>query len=76
MKITKKIGLTLIVTLFGIVELFSKGNPPPPPNNQKQMAPPLPGLAIDDNIYLLILITMLFGVYIIYKHTLKTKNPI
>ena len=76
MKIINKIKLTFIITLLGIMNLFAKGNNPPPPNNQKQMAPPLPGLAIDDNIYLLILITMLFGVYIIYKQTLKTKNPI
>ncbi|WP_165929963.1 hypothetical protein [Flavobacterium caseinilyticum] len=36
-------------------------------------APP-PGLPINENIFILMTIAILFGIYIIYKHKLKEKT--
>ena len=33
------------------------------------------GLPIDENIYMIVLFAILFGIYIIYRHNLKTKTP-
>jgi hypothetical protein len=65
--------LTTLTCLIGISNTFAKPNPPPP--NFKKPPPP-PGLPIDENLYILLLIAVLFGIYIIYRHNLKTKTPI
>ncbi len=46
-----------------------------PPTPGPSLVPP-PGLPIDENIFILIIIALLFGVYVIYSHRLKTKTPI
>ncbi len=61
-----------LVCLMGITSAFAKPNPPAP--NFKKPPPP-PGLPIDDNIYMLLLIAFLFGIFIIYKNNIKTKTP-
>jgi hypothetical protein len=64
----------LIFFLFGVFPAFSEG--PPPPRRRGLTPPPPPGLPIDENIFLLVGIAILFGIYIINKNNLKTKNPI
>lgn len=66
----------LIFFLFGMLSAFAgngAGSGPPSPTGK---TPPPPGLPIDENIFLLVGIAILFGIYIIYKNNLKTKNPI
>ena len=47
------------------------GSGPPSPTGKKP--PPPPGLPIDDNIIGLVVVALLFGFYVIYIHSLKTK---
>ncbi|NGY36453.1 hypothetical protein FQU23_002890 [Flavobacterium sp. XN-5] len=74
----------LLVFLAGAFCSFAaKGKEPPQPNpagkNNSALTtfsgpgPPPPGLPIDENILILIIIALLFGIYIIYNHRLKTK---
>lgn len=73
-----------IAFLFGTVNGIagSGPKPPPPPPNAKATAAmsdplmPPPGLPIDENICILIIIALIFGIYVIYSHKLKTKTPI
>jgi hypothetical protein len=46
--------------------------PPGPPTPGPP--PPPPGLPIDENIMILVVIALLFGIYIIYKHSVKRKD--
>jgi len=64
----------LIFFLFGVFPAFSAD--PPTPRRRGLTPPPPPGLPIDENIFLLVGIAILFGIYIINKNNLKTKNPI
>ena len=73
MRITKKITLTVVLFLYGVLNMFCKTEAPPPPLRKKP--PPPPGLPIDENIYVLLIIAILFGIYIICNHKLKTKTP-
>ncbi|WP_188049045.1 hypothetical protein [Flavobacterium sp. GP15] len=77
MKITKKIIGSLLVFFMGIMSMVAETppqpmrglQPPPPP-------PPPPGLSIDNNIYILLIITLFFGAYIVYESKFKKKTPI
>ena len=71
MKITKKIILTVLMFLYGVLDMFCKTDDPPPP----PAPPPPPGLPIDENIYMLLIVALFLGIYIIYNHKLKTKTP-
>lgn len=74
MKITKKIILTVLMFLYGVLDMFCKTEDPPTPSTYKKPPPP-PGLPIDENIYILLIIALFLGIYIIYNHKLKTKTP-
>jgi hypothetical protein len=74
MKAITNIFFVLIIHLLNFSSSFA-GQHPPPPNNGKKPPPP-PGLPIDKDLYLVLTIAVLFGIYIIYKHQLKTKTPI
>jgi hypothetical protein len=65
--------LTLAFAL-SCIGVFAQG-PPEPPKESSQ-PPPGPGLPIDENIVVLVIIALLFGIYVIYKDRLKTKSPI
>ena len=71
MKITKKIILTVLMFLYGELDMFCKTDDPPPP----PAPPPPPGLPIDENIYMLLIVALFLGIYIIYNNKLKTKTP-
>ena len=63
----------LFGTFFAIAG--SPGFPEPNPSGRRK-PPPAPGLPIDENICILIIIALIFGMYVIYSHKLKTKTPI
>jgi hypothetical protein len=65
-----------IAFLFGTLYAIAQSSPPTPNPFGRKKPPPPPGLPIDENIFILIIIALLFGVYIIYSHRLKTKTPI
>ena len=59
--------------LYGVVDVFCKTDGPPPPPYKKP--PPPPKLPVDENIYVLVIVAVLLGTYIIYNHMIKTKTP-
>jgi hypothetical protein len=65
--------LFVTICLFGVTIAFASPRPPAP-GYKKPPSPP--GLPIDENISILIILAILFGIYIIYKYQLKTKAPI
>ncbi|KIA87152.1 hypothetical protein OA85_05945 [Flavobacterium sp. AED] len=75
MKIESNKFYFLIIFLFGIMNAFA-GDPPAPSPFGRKKPPPPPGLPIDENIFILMIMTVLFGIYIIYSFRLKTKTPI
>lgn len=71
MKIIVNKFLMTLICLMGISNAFAKPNPPAPTFKKP---PPPPGLPIDENIYVFLLIAVLFGIYIIYKHNIKNRK--
>ncbi|MFV5694377.1 hypothetical protein ACM55G_02915 [Flavobacterium sp. LB3P122] len=69
MKVFKKGFFTIILFALSIFDVLGQGPPPPAP------PPPPPGLPIDEDIFMGIIIALLFGIYIIYSFRLKTKTP-
>lgn len=65
--------LNIIVTLFGVMYAFAAPHPPSP---GAKKPPPPPGLPIDENIFFLLIMAILLGIYIIFRYQLKTKAPI
>ena len=63
----------VIIYLLGVTNAFA-GPKPPAPNYKKPPSPP--GLPIDENISVLIILAIFLGIYIIFRHQLKTKAPI
>jgi hypothetical protein len=77
MKILPNKFYLFIAFLFGMLHTIAgNGGPPTPGIAGRRKPPPPPGLPIDENIFILIVIALLFGMYIIYSHRLKTKTPI
>jgi len=64
--------LILILFLFGFVYNAKAQDqfPPPPPGNT------LPPVPIDNYLLFLVVVSVFFGIYIIYKNKLKQKTPI
>jgi hypothetical protein len=76
MKVVSDKFFLLLVFLLGTMYAFA-GNadgPPAPSPTGKKKPPPPPGLPIDENIMILVVIAILFGMYIIYKHSVKRKD--
>ena len=65
-----------IAFLFGTLYAIAQSSPSPPNPFGRRKPPPPPGLPIDENICILIIIALIFGMYVIYSHKLKTKAPI
>lgn len=63
----------LIIYLIGVWCSFAGHHPPPPSNNGKKPPPP-PGLSIEGDIYLMLILVIIFGIYIIYYYETKTKT--
>jgi hypothetical protein len=52
------------------------GPPAPSPTGKAPPSPPVLVVPIDENIVILMIMALLFGIYIIYINALKTKTPI
>jgi hypothetical protein len=72
MKIVRKNALCFILFFFSIFSVIAKGNPPAP---TQKVPPPPPFAPIDENIFLLMIIALLFGLYIIYNFKIKQNTP-
>jgi hypothetical protein len=64
--------------MLGMVCAFAGnggGSGPPSPTAKTNDFPvdPPDGLPIDENVIILAVIALCFGIYIIYKHSIKTK---
>lgn len=71
--------LILSIFLVGMMDVYAgngSGAGPPAPTEKVAFDTPPPGLPIDENIFILFSIAMLFGVYIVYRGNFKTKKPI
>ncbi|HEY6142503.1 MAG TPA: hypothetical protein VIV55_03620 [Flavobacterium sp.] len=64
--------LIVIVVLFSVMSVFAKQTPPSP--GEKKVVPP--GLPIDDNVSILLIMGLFLGMYIMYKYQFKTKASI
>jgi len=75
MKTIVNIFFIVIAFLLGTVDTVAKNNPPVPNPNGRTTGPitPPPG-PIDENLPFLLIIAVVYGIYIIYNQTIKTKN--
>ena len=73
-----------LIFLFEVVENFAKNlnwngegiigsNPPSPDPTGKPAGPSPPGLPINEDMLVLIIIALMLGFYFLYKYSLKTK---
>ena len=79
MKIVSNNVYFLIIFLFWFMYSFAglnKAGPPAPTAKQTALPPPPPALSIDENIFILMIVALLLGTYIIYINYGKTKNTI
>ena len=70
---------SFILVLFQAIIMEAKTNPPQPnPNGRTNngLPPPPPGMPLDTNLVFLIALAIVLGMYLIYKNSLNTKNPI
>lgn len=75
MKIIRNKFFSLIAfALVGLVTLTGS-TPPEPTAKMAAKPPPPPGEPIDENIFMLLIVALLFGIYSIHKNQLKAKNP-
>ena len=63
----------VILFLFGVLEAFSAPSPPMPTGKRP---PPPPGLPIDEDIYIVFVLGLIYGIYFIYNYNIKQKTPI
>ena len=59
----------LVIYMLGLVNIYAAPHPPMPTGKK---VPP-PGLPIDENLPVLLIIAILFGIYIVYNQFLKQK---
>lgn len=66
----------VITFIFGIIDCMAKNNPPAPNPNGRTNGPITPpGLSINDDLYLVFVLGLIYGIYLIYKCQ-KQKTPI
>jgi hypothetical protein len=63
-----------MIFVLGMINAFA-ANPAPPSPVGRRRPPPPPGLPIDENIWTMMLVALLFGIYIIYNFKIKQKTP-
>lgn len=55
--------------------IFAAPHPPSPGYKEADIAPPLPpGTPIDNGIILLFILALIYGLFILIRHHLKTKK--
>ena len=72
MKITS-IKIFLMVSFCRVFDAFSAAVPPVPVGKKP---PPPPGLAIDEGLYAVFILGLLYGISILYRHSTQQKTPI
>jgi hypothetical protein len=71
MKIISSKFLMVFFLLFNMATALA-GSPPPQPPLRGPIKPPVP---IDENLLLLVVVALTFGIYSIYKYKSKQKTP-
>ena len=72
MKINSKFFCTL--TIYLLVTVIGLASPKPPPPNGKGQGPGLPGMPIDEHSAVLLLLTIIFGVFVLYSSFRKKMH--
>lgn len=72
MKIIKIVILTFCLTLFNAWDIFAQATDPPEP----WIPPEPPGSPIDQDLFVLVLLALFFGIYIIYKNNYTKKASV
>jgi hypothetical protein len=62
-----RILFTLVVLFSGVVSYAAPGGPPPP------TPPPPPGFPLDGSVFLLALLSVIYGIYKLYQLNSNTK---
>lgn len=79
MRIVSNKYFVLIAFLLGVLHDMAAGpKAPPEPDANAVVAmegPQPPGFSIDENIFVLLIVALFLGTYIVYKHKLKIKTP-
>ena len=75
MKIIVNKFLIIVLFLFGTLLKLQAGPPSPCPGGNP-CPPSTPKVPIDDNLIVLLIIGLFFGIRAIYKHRLKTKASV
>jgi hypothetical protein len=75
MKIAKTVLLTLLITLINVSSVLA-GQPVGPPAPRAAGIPPPPGGAIDQNLMILLVAALFFGIYTIYRYNINKKASI
>jgi hypothetical protein len=70
MKIFSKKNLFVIFSVFSCITVFAQDPPPPTP------PPPPPGLSIDQDVVVLLLFALLYGIYTVCRFHVKGKDSI
>ena len=63
--------LTLILFTFNSISMLAQEAGPPPPANERRP----PQYPIDDGIFILVALGLLYGAYIVYKKHQAKNNP-
>jgi hypothetical protein len=69
--IKSKFFLTLLFLFLGLVTCLAA---PPLPEPGDDENPGHPDMPIDQNLYILLIIALLYGAYILYRHKLNKKR--
>ena len=67
--VPNRISVIIAVCLLSFTSIAAPINPPPPPTGP----PPPPGSPIDGGVFLLFIISLLYGLYKVYQYNIK-KN--
>jgi hypothetical protein len=76
MKVIIKQFLVFSFLLFGILNGMAKATPPAPNSKIADGEPPPPGLPINEHLFLLLILAVIFGIYIVYSRKLNPKTSI
>ena len=70
--------LVFIFFLFGILNGMAKATPPAPSSKIADAGdlPPPPGLPINEHLFYLLILAVIFGIYIIYSRKMQNKTMI
>ena len=61
-----------IIYLFGVIFVFAAPNPPSPGFKKP---PPPPGLSTSEDIFIVFIIALIYGLFVIFRHKIKfTSN--